>query len=327
MASLAAEWLEVGLSTEAADRERAVRAVAAAYAAVNLRPPPIVVWVQSPYAGILAAHLLAAHLHDVALWRLFWRLRHRLTARARFSPTGVGWGDTTKALQPVQHQVWDGVGSVLDAALRVVNGPDDERLGQAWEAVRAQAGHAVDDDDPRRVWEQAWGPAALLRSGARPGVPSPILPCYGNHDAGWLAPLDAANRSGGGDDRLVGLVELARSSGWWWPMRSAVVLAERPALLERDDDGMLHRDDGPAAVYRDGWSLHAWHGVGVARWLIDEPKRVTTQLTTHHDTCRCSGCCSNAKATSATCATPARRSSPTTGAPCGERRRSKTSPW
>ncbi len=282
LAPLAAEWLEVGLSTEPADRERAVRAVATAYAAVKLPPPPIVVWVQSPYAGILAAHLLAAHLHDVALWRLFWRLRHRLVARARWRRTGVGWGDITAALQPVEHHVWDGVGRVVDAALRVVNRPSDEWLRHASEAVRAQARDAVDEDDPRRVWEQAWGPAAWARSGARHGVPSPILPCYGNHDAGWLAPLDAARRLAGGDDRLVGLVELARSGGWWWPMRRAVVLAERPALLERDDDGMLHCDNGPAAVYRDGWSLHAWHGVGVARWLIDEPQRVTTGLITHH---------------------------------------------
>ena len=157
LAPLATEWLEVGLSTEPADRERAVRAVATAYAAVKLPPPAIVVWVQSPYAGILTAHLLAAHLPDVAVWRLFWRLQLRLTARARWRRTGVGWGDITEALRPLQQQVWGGVGGGVDAALRVVSRPDDARLGQAWEAVRAQAGHAVDDDDPRRVWEQAWG--------------------------------------------------------------------------------------------------------------------------------------------------------------------------
>ena len=36
------------------------------------------------------------------------------------------------------------------------------------------------------------------------------------------------------------LAQAAKASGWWWPMRGAVILTERPRLLERDDDGRLH---------------------------------------------------------------------------------------
>lgn len=279
LAPAAAEWLEVGWSTDAADRERAVRAVARAYAAVNLPPPETIVWVPSPYAGILAAHLVKAHLGDAAVTPRFWRLRDRLTRRSRRRRTGMRWGDIAEVFQPVEAQVWQGVGAVLDRALRVVNNPSDGWLQRVWDGMCAQAGNALFDADPRRVWDEHWSPAALLRSGS--SRPAFVPPCYGNHDAGWLGPLDAASRFAGGDARLAGLVELARSSGWWWPMRRAVVISERPVRLERNDEGMLHCEDGAAAVYRDGWSLHAWHGVGVARWVIAQPQLVTPEMIGH----------------------------------------------
>lgn len=272
LAPAAVEWLEAGWSTEAADRERAARAVARAYAAVNLPPPETILWMSSPYAGILAAHLLKVHLGDAAVTPRFWRLRDRLARRARRRRTGMRWGDIARVFQPVEAQVWQGVGAVLDRALRVVDNPSDEWLRQVWDGMRAQAGRALFDADPRRVWDEGWSPAALLRSGST--RPAFVPPCYGNHDAGWLGPLDAATRFAG-DECLAGLVELARSSGWWWPMRRAVVLSDRPARLERNEEGLLHCEDGAAAVYRDGWSLHAWHGVGVARWVIDQPDLVT----------------------------------------------------
>lgn len=69
-------------------------------------------------------------------------------------------------------------------------------------------------------------------------------------------------------------------------MRRAVVLSERPLRLERNEEGMLHREDGAAAVYRDGWSLQAWHGVGVARWVIDQPELVTPEMIGPKAMCR-----------------------------------------
>ena len=49
------EWLAIGLSTEPADRAEAEAGVAEAYRAAGMEPPEIVVWVDSPMAGAIAA--------------------------------------------------------------------------------------------------------------------------------------------------------------------------------------------------------------------------------------------------------------------------------
>src|SRR5438128_1640882 len=53
------EWLDVGLRTGPADRERALEGVRLAYRAVGLREPGIVIWLNSPLAGSIATAMLA----------------------------------------------------------------------------------------------------------------------------------------------------------------------------------------------------------------------------------------------------------------------------
>jgi hypothetical protein len=56
--------------------------------------------------------------------------------------------------------------------------------------------------------------------------------------------------------------------GWWWPYPDVAVLTARPDELHRDRQGRPHRTDGPAVVYPDGWTVHAWHGTRVPASLI-----------------------------------------------------------
>lgn len=62
---------------------------------------------------------------------------------------------------------------------------------------------------------------------------------------------------------LAGLGRVARAAGWWWPYERVVLLCERPSSLHRDDLGRLHRADGAAVEFPDGFGLHAWHGMPV----------------------------------------------------------------
>ena len=52
------QWLEIGLSTEPADRPRAEAGVNLAYEAAGLKPPSLVIWLDSPMAGAMGAALL-----------------------------------------------------------------------------------------------------------------------------------------------------------------------------------------------------------------------------------------------------------------------------
>jgi hypothetical protein len=46
-----------------------------------------------------------------------------------------------------------------------------------------------------------------------------------------------------------------------------VVRVEEPA----GGPPRLHCADGPAVVWRDGWSLHFWHGTRVPAWVVNTP--------------------------------------------------------
>lgn len=87
----------------------------------------------------------------------------------------------------------------------------------------------------------------------------------GQHDAYWLAELDAHRLLGTRFDPVdLALFELwetlVRSTGWWWPREEACVMAERPVTMHVDADSLLHNDDGPAVEFADGSCAHAWHG-------------------------------------------------------------------
>jgi hypothetical protein len=98
---------------------------------------------------------------------------------------------------------------------------------------------------------------------------------WGQHDAGFLSWCDFWRRIGlRGVEIADGLVQVGRTAGWWWALRGAVVLTERPRYVKLDDADRLHSETGPAIVYPDGFGVWAWHGLRVPRELIEEPIRL-----------------------------------------------------
>ena len=73
--------------------------------------------------------------------------------------------------------------------------------------------------------------------------------------------------------------DLMKSCGWVWWHSNILAISDRPAIINRDDAGRLHCENGPSIAYRDGWALHHWHGVKVpAHWIENrsalDPKEV-----------------------------------------------------
>ncbi|WP_408004762.1 DUF6745 domain-containing protein, partial [Pseudonocardia lacus] len=64
------------------------------------------------------------------------------------------------------------------------------------------------------------------------------------------------------------LAAAVAATGWLWPLRGAAVLTDRPTDLHLDHDQRLHRADGPALTWADGWTLHSWHGTNVPPDLV-----------------------------------------------------------
>jgi len=58
LADYVREWTAIGLSCEPANRAEAESAADEAYRAAGLPPPTLKIWLQSPFAGLLASLLL-----------------------------------------------------------------------------------------------------------------------------------------------------------------------------------------------------------------------------------------------------------------------------
>jgi len=247
------EWLAHGLSTSPTDRKGAEQGIALAYQAAGLKPPATFIWLGSPFAGAIGSAMLA---------------------RAPKVRAQVG--------AQVWDQVWDQVGA------QVWDQVWDQVGDQVWDQVRAQVGDQVWDQVGDQVWDQVRAQVgAQVRDQVRAQVGAQVrdqvrAAAWGQYDAYWLSFYDTFKRFGLADlvAPLAGLMQQARSAGWWWPFRGAAVVTERPRVLSRDDRGRLHSESGPAVGYPDGWGVWAWHGVRVAREVIEAPETLTADQVT-----------------------------------------------
>ncbi|MEV5826029.1 DUF6745 domain-containing protein [Spirillospora sp. NPDC052242] len=114
----------------------------------------------------------------------------------------------------------------------------------------------------------------------------------------WVARHDALRRLAGAafapglDRRIAPWAALVRGCGPWWPGRDVCVVSERPAEIRTEPAGdrgevRLHSADGPAVRYRDGWTVHAWHGTPVPSWVIDDPDAARIEREENVEVRRC----------------------------------------
>jgi len=54
-------------------------------------------------------------------------------------------------------------------------------------------------------------------------------------------------------------------------------VTERPVILNRDERGRLHCENGPAMQYPDGWTLYRIHGVSVPEYVVESPIDITVE--------------------------------------------------
>jgi len=75
-------------------------------------------------------------------------------------------------------------------------------------------------------------------------------------------------------------LELIRAcGGLYWPFENGVVFTERPSLLKLDNEGRYHAERGPAIAWRDGESMHFWHGTAIpSEWVENPPETLDPAL-------------------------------------------------
>jgi hypothetical protein len=252
-------WKLVRNSTAPADRPAAERGVALAYAAANLAPPERIVWCRSP---------IGIETSRKATWH-------------EFDP-----GESVKALVvdrvirrvaalvddqiPVRVRVAAGTGLEIEPQYFGASGTLSNALAEAatrvrWNgAARRKAAWARLTRRPLSDYEE-FHESRLLQHEAL----SMLAKCAFLHNVcGAVAETSA----------LQGLWLIVTNAGAMVPHKRVCWLSERHDTLALDISGRLHCATGPAVRYPDGWSLHAWKGVAVPNWMIEDPGQITTRL-------------------------------------------------
>jgi hypothetical protein len=294
-------WLRIGLSTCPADRPAAEAAVRRACAAAGLQPPGVMLWMDSPWGGCLAV---------ATLCRLPGQLDDQLRRQVEGQLERQLW---ERLANQLPAQVWDELGDEVDDRLgsRLWEQLVDQLPAQPWEQLGAQLygqpgnqlGRQLQDrlggrlreqlvnQLEERLWEQLgaqlYGQLGNpLRHQLQGQLDDELSGQLEDH--GWtrldpweaacvLAVVRCAVRIAGlrPSPRLEALADAVAHLGWWWPLRGAAILTDRPTRIARDQQGRLHAEHGPALAWADGYTLHAIHGVRVPAHLVEAPETIT----------------------------------------------------
>jgi hypothetical protein len=283
------EWLAVGLSAAPANRPIAEAAVGRLYEMVGASPPAFE-WAPSPLAALGAVRAARSRypaIHPARppvrqrtrQWPVAARLaslesslRSRLDARIRRAEDG---GADWRAGNP-------GAVSMYGPEDAVASGVNDRSVlvatvGQSLRWTLADAVAAP----LRAALAQAVGQAAEDGE-LNPG--GGVIAFRGQHEAAWIGYYDVRRRAGFGGYASADLGELyvwaalAASAGWWWPGEGLCVMAERPVEVHTEPlagshhgELRLHRADGPAIGFADGFGANVLHGTLVPEWVLSGP--------------------------------------------------------
>jgi hypothetical protein len=250
-----ARWTAVRRSTEPADRAAAEEGVRLAYGAAGLAPPDRMVWCESPMALSRATQQISRRDGPNVRWRLIDRMRRQVLGEVRKRLSRRRLAEVEEAVHPADALAASAAEAVTQAATQ-------EPVSLF---TRYRRGEPL---SLACVWHALAG-----REGFRYAAAGP-------HDLSWLSTCDYLRHVlgfGKETEPLLGLLQLARHLGWLQPHARTCWLAERPDRLRRDVGDRLHHAGGPALRFPDGWSVWAWRGVEVPRWIIERPEEITLE--------------------------------------------------
>lgn len=96
----------------------------------------------------------------------------------------------------------------------------------------------------------------------------------GSHESFWVSfycfineVLDVKKTVGADIARRI-----VTNCGWYWTFENLVIISEKPTSLNFNADQRLHKETGPAILYKDGFAVYSLNGVRMPSWIFDVPK-------------------------------------------------------
>jgi hypothetical protein len=277
-----ANWLSWLVSTEPADRKHAESSLAEMYAAAGMTPPSHFFWFDSPFMAAWAAGLLKAP-HDFIWQRLLEAVARN--KRERYFIERIRAELCEKAGVTNWESLLATAGGPLDSPVMAFNrAPRPAKSLQGSLSIArvglyenvADATRFYDDKDDLHRSETHL--RRVLSGQAEWSTINPELSAYSRYYSfSWMAMDEAAADGRAAPPILAAAWNLARSAGPWWSFSQSVVLSDRPAEMHLNEKWLLHRGDGPAALYRDDSRLWAWNGHAMREEWILHPENISAR--------------------------------------------------
>ena len=269
MASFAQEWIQYGWRTQPlTEEEWAVWEAGArkCYEFAGVPWPGVVIRVPSPIVGSFAAPIADFLIRQIR--NSGGAVGGAVRGAVRDAVYGAVYGAVGGAVRgAVRDAVGDAVrgavgGAVYGAVYGAVGDAVDGAVGDAVDGAVRGAVYGAVDDAVQRLWH--------YRIGGRLWPNWQAYIAFFRDIVELKLPQDIWDRSRAYD--------AAQSAGWWWPFRDFVMVCDTPLEIHVERVGpdgwgshRLHREDGSAVRWSDGWGVYAWHGVTVPSWVIEDP--------------------------------------------------------
>lgn len=268
------KWATQGLCSQPARRDIAEDALRALCGAACLRPPEVIIWCGSPFAGaweVVLWSMLGGRLD--ALLRSYAIIAEVASHCRREIKARVGGREYAHIRYELGHREVSRVSACKEQVIEMVTRrslpPRLVRLckvpGHDVEHGHGGKGPSI-DPEVLRYWDLA---GKLPRQHTR----------YGQDDTAHMALFDYFRMEFSADAAMqraikpvAPLLELAESAGWFWVEDGVAWVCERPVARHLDGHAKLHCEDGPALLYPDGQSVWCWHGTELPAQAILHPE-------------------------------------------------------
>jgi hypothetical protein len=283
-------WMRSIFNTQPADRKSAEEGVRRTYRTAGVSAPEIFLWLDDLLQALLVVEQLGVFRESN--WQLpeeSRELREELLSGVQQQHGFSSWDDVIQALGPKHTKSRPGRVELKGITMGLAVPRTDSLQGGLpvvtedkpceYQAIEDAAQEL--DRIAIRYWitqrkmaDRAAGPG-IPGHGGLPWVPS----IYDDYRFSMLFRHDCLARifRRGASMAYDGLLRTMHSAGPWWPFAKGAVLCERPSEAHRDDEGQLHRADGPAVVYRTGFAGWAWHETPIPVEAVNA-ETLTSQL-------------------------------------------------
>jgi hypothetical protein len=274
MVSVRERWMSIGLSCDPVDQDRTLKAISAMYVAIG-KPAPTVLVFSSPMMCMLAYAVLRnlpqvkGQLSGQLSGQLYSQLRGQLRDQLRDQLSGQLYDQLSGQLYgqlsgQLSGQLYGQLSGQLRGQLR------DQLSGQLYDQLRDQLSGQLYDQLRGQLSGQEW--------------------CHfaGNQWCAFEVFYSFARQIGvqyseWQNKTLDMWLEHSEACHWWWPYNGMVLASDRPREIHLNSSGQLHKDEGMAVRYSDGWGVHFLNGVSIPSGLVMaraeelDPKTILTQ--------------------------------------------------